>query len=300
MPLIIITRVAPWLIWPACLLAHSGLVIAAAVLAPAVLSPLAAATAMALTLVLLVVEHWLPYRADWSVRGDAEIWRDLGHAVAYAGLAVNTARLLFLVLVSRVLSLLPFATRFALWPTTSPVWMQIAIVIVLGDLFEYLYHHAAHRRAFLWRLHAIHHTPVRLHTIKGARHHAGYALGRGVFVWLPLLFLGAPPQLIVWQFIAVTITGLAAHANVAYRIPALLHRVIVTPEFHRVHHADDPRLGTANLAAVLPVWDMLFGTHVDPLTVDVRDAGIRNDPIPRSFVAEMKWPLARRTPDAGA
>jgi sterol desaturase/sphingolipid hydroxylase (fatty acid hydroxylase superfamily) len=105
------------------------------------------------------------------------------------------------------------------------------------------------------------------------------------------LILGASPHVVVWQFIAVTITGLVAHANIADRIPAYVHRLAVTPEFHRVHHAADPRLGNANFAAVLPLWDMLFGTHVDPLTVEVTDAGIHNDPIPRNFVAELRWPL---------
>jgi hypothetical protein len=36
---------------------------------------------------------------------------------------------------------------------------------------------------------------------------------------------------------------------------------------------------------------MLFGTHVDPLKVDLGDAGIQNDPVPRDFMQELKWPL---------
>jgi sterol desaturase/sphingolipid hydroxylase (fatty acid hydroxylase superfamily) len=59
-----------------------------------------------------------------------------------------------------------------------------------------------------------------------------------------------------------------------------------------VHQAADPRLGNSNFGAVLPIWDMVFGTHVDPLKAEVTEAGIRNDPIPRDFVAELKWPLA--------
>jgi sterol desaturase/sphingolipid hydroxylase (fatty acid hydroxylase superfamily) len=58
-----------------------------------------------------------------------------------------------------------------------------------------------------------------------------------------------------------------------------------------VHHSADPRLGNANFGAVFPIWDMLFGTHVDPLKVEVGDAGIRNDPVPRDFMQELKWPL---------
>jgi len=286
-----IARAAGWLIWPACLIAHSGLVVVAALVAPAVLSPLAAATTVLLTVILIAVESWVPYRTDWSLRGDPEVRRDLGHAVMYAGLAVNTSRLVFLVLVPRVLSVVPFTRVFRVWPAASPWWAQILLAIVIGDLLEYLYHRASHHSAFLWRLHAIHHTPVRLHVLKGARHHAGYAVGRGVFVWLPLLILGAPAAIVIWQFIAVTITGLVAHANVACRIPVLAHRLAVTPEYHRVHHAADPRLGNANFAAVFPVWDLLFGTHVDPMSVGVTEAGIRDDPIPRDFIAEVRWPI---------
>src|SRR5262249_36852083 len=153
---------------------------------------------------------------------------------------------------------------------------QILIVVIVGDLLEYAYHRASHAVPWLWRLHAIHHTPVRLHTLKGARHHGLYALGRGLAVWLPLLVLGAPASLVFWQFIAVTITGLVAHANVRFRIPAFVHRVVVTPAFHRIHHAAEPRLGNANLGAVFAFWDIALGTHADPRRVSVAEVGIED------------------------
>src|SRR4030095_15695687 len=104
--------------------------------------------------------------------------------------------------------------------------------------------------AALWRLHAIHHTSVRLNTLKGARHHFLYAFGRGVAVWLPLLVIGAPAELVYGQFIAVTITGLVGHANIRFRIPSFMHRLVVTPEFHRLHHAADPTIGNSNFGTV--------------------------------------------------
>jgi ornithine lipid hydroxylase len=284
-------RACQWLIWPVCLAAHSAPIVVAAAVAPQVLSPIAALATATLTLMLLVVEDVLPHRTDWSLRGDKDMWRDLGHALAYAGLAVNTSRMLFLAVLPAAMSPLHVTNVFGLWPHTRPLSVQVVLVIVLGDGLEYFYHRLSHTSAFLWRLHAIHHTPVRLHALKGARHHAGYAVGRGVFVWVPLLILGAPADLIVWQFLAETITGLVAHANIAFRIPGFAHRLAVTPEFHRVHHSADPRLGNANFGAVFPIWDIVFGTHVDPLKVEVDDAGIRNDPLPRDFMQEISWPL---------
>ena len=70
-----------------------------------------------------------------------------------------------------------------------------------------------------------------------------------------------------------------------------MHRVLVTPEFHRIHHAADPCLGNANFGVVFSVWDMAFGTYSDPLCTVVADAGIRHDPIPRRFIEELKSPF---------
>src|SRR5262249_53948343 len=154
-----------------------------------------------------------------------------GHSVAYAALAVNASRVLFLVMFARGISSLGLANLFGLWPVNRPAWLQIVIVVVLGDLFEYLYHRLSHAYAFLWRLHAVHHSPVRIHPPKGARLPFLYAFGRGVGVWLPLLVVGAPARLVYWQFIEVTVTGLVGHANISFRIPAFVHRLAVTPEF---------------------------------------------------------------------
>src|SRR5262245_178054 len=91
--------------------------------------------------------------------------------------------------------------------------------------------------------------------------------------------------------IAETITGLVGHANIGFRIPRFMHRLAVTPEFHRIHHLADPQLGNSNFGVVLPFWDMAFGTHADPLKVAITGAGIADDPIPRRFVEELKSPV---------
>jgi sterol desaturase/sphingolipid hydroxylase (fatty acid hydroxylase superfamily) len=286
-------------VWPLTLLANMAAVVAAATLMPDRLSQVAAATTGVLLLVLLAVERFWPYREDWGVRGDSEVWRDIGHIVAYAAIAANAARLLFLVVLAGAISASGLPERIGIWPATSPVLLQIAIVIVVGDALEYGYHRLAHHSPWLWRLHAIHHTPVRLHVLKGGRHHVLYAFGRGVAVWLPLMLLGAPGEPIYWQYIAVTITGLVSHANIRFRIPGFMHRVLVTPEFHRIHHAADPGVGNTNFGVVFPVWDMAFGTQSDPLRTVVADAGIRHDPIPRRFIEELKSPFTYRRLEQG-
>jgi sterol desaturase/sphingolipid hydroxylase (fatty acid hydroxylase superfamily) len=286
-----VERALRWAVWPLCLAANIAAVVAAAALVPQALSQVAAATTVLLIVSLVALEQVLPHRSDWSVRGDSEIWRDIGHSLMYAALAVNAARVLFLVVCAKAVSSSGLANLFRIWPADAPVWMQVLLVIVLGDGLEYMYHRLCHAHPLLWRLHAIHHTPVRLNALKGGRHHVLYAFGRAAFVWLPLLVLGAPSTLIYWQYVAVTITGAVGHANIEFRIPAFVHRLIVTPEYHRIHHSTDPRLGNSDFAVVFPLWDMVFGTHADPLRERVGETGIHDDPIPRRFMQELLSPV---------
>src|SRR5439155_10184357 len=126
-----------------------------------------------------------------------------------------------------------------------------------------------------------------LNALKGHRHHVVYFLGRGLLVWTPLLIIGVPPRLVTWQFVAEVLVGTLAHANIAFRMPALVHRIFVTPELHRIHHSIEANQGNSNYSTVFPIWDLLFGSYTDPMLVEARQAGIDRDPIPRRFVGEL-------------
>lgn len=248
-------------------------------------------TTVVVLLGLLTLEQLLPYRQDWSIRGDRETWRDLGHAVLYTSLGGTVAQIVVLSMFPAALSRLGFPDGLGIWPENSPLLPQVLAAVVLGDLFEYWYHRLAHTVPWLWPIHAIHHTPIRLNALKGPRHHVVYFLGRGLLVWAPLVVIGVPPRLVAWQFAAIVLVGTLAHANIAFTIPTLVHRVLVTPEFHRIHHSMDAREGNSNYAAVFPIWDRLFGSHTDPRAVEPRQTGIDRDPIPRRFLGELLWPI---------
>lgn len=284
-------RFLAWSLWPLGLAVQTSVVVMAGGSDPHAVVRAMGLTSVAFLLALVGLEHILPYRPDWAMRGDREIWRDIGHAVLYTSIGGNVAQLIFLYGFASMLARFGGASGLGLWPVHSPLGVQVLMVVVVGDMLEYWYHRLAHTVPWLWPLHAVHHTPVRLHTLKGPRHHVGYFVGRGLFVWVPLLLIGVPPGLVVWQFVAVVLTGGLAHANIAFRIPAVVHRLVVTPEFHRLHHALDAQQGNSNYATVLPIWDMLFGTHTDPLVAEAREMGIEHDPIPRRFLSELLSPV---------
>lgn len=284
-------RILAWSVWPLCLMVATSVVVVAGGADPNSVSRAMGLTIIALILALVGLEHVLPYRPDWSIRGDREIWRDLGHSVLYTTIGGNVAQLVFLYGFASGLARLGLAGGLGFWPVNRPLVVQVLTVVVVGDLLEYWYHRLAHTLPWLWPLHAVHHTPVRLSTLKGPRHHVFYFWGRGLLVWVPLLLVGVPPGLVVWQFVAVVLAGAPAHANIAFRIPAFVHRLVVTPEFHRLHHSLDAKQGNSNYATVFPIWDMLFGTHTDPLVAEAREMGIEHDPIPRQFLSELLSPV---------
>ncbi len=100
--------------------------------------------------------------------------------------------------------------------------------------------------------------------------------------------------LAVYTMIAFAVQ-LVAHANVTLPswLGGALERIIVTPGFHRLHHACDPRLHNANYGEVLAVWDRLFATAImsRAATVDPVPFGVAAYLAPR--FRSLGWILAQ-------
>jgi sterol desaturase/sphingolipid hydroxylase (fatty acid hydroxylase superfamily) len=289
-----LNRMLPWLLWPLLFTAYVTTMSLVAIYDAESLDRWLSLAALTLIVLLIGLEELLPYRRDWSIRGDKERWRDIGHLLLYANVGAMLAQIVFISGSAALLAWAGLERGVGLWPTTAPFVVQLLLVIALGDLLEYWTHRLTHTVPWLWSLHAIHHSPERLSTIKGGRHHVIYFLARGLVAWLPLMVLGAPRDLILWQVAALGATGVLSHANIAFRIPAFVQRIFVTPAYHRIHHSLDMKEGNSNFAVVLPLWDMLFGTHVDPTRTEPHAVGVDRDPIPRSFLAEILSPVTYR------
>jgi len=158
-------------LWPLGLALQTSVVVVAVWSAPDSAPRAMGLTTVGFLLALLGLEQALPYRQEWSICGDREIWRDIGHSVLYTSLGGNLAQIVFLYGFASALSRLGLAGGLGIWPVKSPLVAQLLIVMLLGDLLEYWYHRLAHTAPWLWPLHAVHHTPIRLNAIKGPRHH---------------------------------------------------------------------------------------------------------------------------------
>lgn len=139
---------------------------------------------------------------------------------------------------------------------------QAIIGYVVITFVYYWWHRWRHEVPLLWRwLHQLHHSPQRIEIITSFYKHPIEILVNGVLSSaIVYLVVGLEPFAAV---LAVTMTGLAEfvyHWNVS--TPHWLGYLIQRPESHCVHHQEG--LHHYNYAD-LPLWDMLFGTFLNPV-----------------------------------
>jgi sterol desaturase/sphingolipid hydroxylase (fatty acid hydroxylase superfamily) len=151
-----------------------------------------------------------------------------------------------------------------------PLWARIPATMAVGELGFYWAHRWAHEIPLLWRFHAIHHSAVQVDWLTNTRAHPLDLLlprlcGFTLIYAAGLAQTDASAAGAVVPLIAVVsiLWGFFIHANVRWRF-GWLEWIIATPAFHRWHHTMGDH-EDMNYAAMLPVFDFLFGTlHLPP------------------------------------
>ena len=160
--------------------------------------------------------------------------------------------------------------------------------LALFDLAIYWTHRWYHEVPVLWRFHAIHHSTERLDWVSGFRTHPlDGTLIAPAFIFL--LAAGFPPEVTGALAVVQIVLGIFLHANVRWRLRPL-HRIVMTPEFHHWHHANEPGAINSNYAAFLPVWDLLFGTYFMPRNRRPQRYGV-DEHIPDGMVGQLRHPF---------
>lgn len=252
-------------------------------------------TTLATLAVTMAAEQLVPHRAEWNPLTDRQSLNDVGHGVLQSQVGDRLGEILLLTLgtagaagVARLLS-------HPAWPTAWPLGAQVLLGVVAADGLDYWKHRALHTEAG-WRLHALHHGITRLHALKSARSHVCEVVLRFLMVYVPLLALGAPREVVFWHAALIGTLGVVGHSNVCLHLPSVVHRLLMTPHVHRLHHAEERSVADSNFANVLPVWDMVFGTYADPGDHVVGGVGVVGDAVPRGFAGQVLYPF-RRTVD---
>jgi sterol desaturase/sphingolipid hydroxylase (fatty acid hydroxylase superfamily) len=163
----------------------------------------------------------------------------------------------------RVLHFTPLALD-NLWPGVTDIpLVSFLMYLVVLDFVDYWLHRGQHRFRWWWELHALHHSQRKMSFWADNRNHLLDDLLVDVMKAAVALAIGVEPAQFVGLVIATRVLQSLHHANLAWTLGPV-GRVIVSPLFHRRHHAigvgHEGRHQGCNFAVLLPVWDVLFGT----------------------------------------
>ncbi|MDT8428288.1 MAG: sterol desaturase family protein [Pseudomonadales bacterium] len=162
---------------------------------------------------------------------------------------------------TRFLSFMGYAVLWTVLPhgelTMTPLLWVIAFVFY--DFCYYWSHRCQHMINILWGVHVVHHQSEEFNLSTALRQpFNGFWIGG--FFYLPMLFVGFPPEVIVLVGSLNLIYQYWVHTRFITTL-GWLEKILVTPMNHRVHHAINDAYIDRNFGGVFILWDRLLGTY---------------------------------------
>lgn len=171
-----------------------------------------------------------------------------------------------------------------------PLWLQAAIYLVGSDFLLYWTHRLFHSGLW-WKYHAVHHASQDVEWISAARFHPVNLVVGTIGVDIGFLLAGVSPDIFVVVGPFTTITSCLVHANLDWTFGPLRY-VLVSPVFHRWHHARE--IHDVNFASTFALWDWMFGTFHMPQGALPQAYGIDDDAMPEGLVPQLVYPLLQK------
>ncbi|MBC6624438.1 sterol desaturase family protein [Pseudomonas sp.] len=235
------------------------------------------------------LERVQPFRRSW-LEDHQDTTTDVLHMLVNLSVIQFTAEV-----VAKLGDAVPASVR--LFPSESPLWLQLALVATVLDLSLYVMHRISHRVHWLWRMHMIHHSADRLYWMNGERRHplhAALMAGPGLVV---LLASGAPSLVVATWFSILTVHLAFQHSNLDYSL-GWLRNVMAVAETHRWHHKQEFEDAQVNFGEFFLLWDHLFGTFYDGADkLGDAQVGLQERDYPTGYRAQLIAPFRRKLPE---
>ncbi len=244
--------------------------------------------AILLGVICIVLLEWsIPYRDEWRPTVE-EVKTDAIFAIL---VQIVLPKILGFLVAITLLNYLPAhgLTIQYIWPHEAPLIIQVVLMMVSAEFLRYWLHRAAHSWSFLWRLHAVHHSPDKLYWLNTTRFHPFEKAIQFLFDALPFIVLGVNAEVLSVYFVFYALNGFFQHSNINLRM-GLLNYIISSAELHRWHHSEEAKISGQNYGNNLIIWDMLFGSRYLPKDRQVGELGLINKSYPKSFFEQMKTP----------
>ena len=222
-------------------------------------------SALHIGIILLVfrpLESWLPAER-WAERRLTRVDRQYTLLIV-----LGAAPLAFFIALTPLRDMVAGDTRPGLlaslpWLDHRP-YLQFFAYYLVFDFVYYWMHRAEHAIPWWWALHSLHHSQRQLGCWSNDRDCFLSGLLEALILASVGLLLGVEPSEFALLMLVGELIQDFSHTNVRMGFGKLGGKLIVGPDFHRLHHmrADPKHLGRhrCNFAQAFPLWDILFGT----------------------------------------
>lgn len=234
-------------------------------------------------------EYLLPYRKKWN-QNDGDFRTDVIHLIVSGGISKIIKPLYILLLFPLVGYLGAQFGQDNLWPHKWPILLQLCLILVLCEFCRYWVHRWSHKLPWLWRFHAVHHSPNRLYWWNAGRFHPVERAYLQFAELLPFILLQPSEEVLMLYLITNSIHGFFQHANVQTRV-GWLNYVFSMTELHRWHHSKVISQSDNNFGNILSCWDLVFGTYYLPEKTEVGSIGLMNPGYPKSYIGQLAAPF---------
>ena len=145
---------------------------------------------------------------------------------------------------------------------TIPVngWTILPIFVAVEACY-YAFHRSSHRVRWFWAAHVPHHSGETMNFTTAMRQSVLNALVGTFVFYLPPVWLGVPPAVVMFCLAVNLAYQYFVHTEVIGRLPGWYEYVFDTPSNHRVHHGRNPEYIDKNYGGVLIIFDRWLGNY---------------------------------------
>lgn len=237
-------------------------------------------------------EFILPYRNAWN-KTDSDLTTDTIH-LAVTAMMTKFVKPLYMFILMPVVGFL--GARYGsdhIWPHHWNLVCQLVLMLVLCEFGRYWFHRLSHNVQWLWRFHAVHHSPNRLYWLNAGRFHPVERLYLQIPELIPFILLNPSKTVLMLYLVTNSVHGFFQHANIRTKI-GLLNYVFSMTELHRWHHSKVIDQSNKNFGNILIIWDLVFGSFFLPQNKEVGVIGVLNPDYPKDYIGQIIAPFQHR------
>jgi sterol desaturase/sphingolipid hydroxylase (fatty acid hydroxylase superfamily) len=161
------------------------------------------------------------------------------------------------------------------------------------DFAEYAFHRAQHAIPWLWELHSLHHSDTTFDATTTVRHFWLDPFLKGISVWLAVGLLFKATAVITGIYAVISLYNFVIHSNTRLDF-GRCSWALNAPAYHRIHHSASEEHFDVNFAALLPIFDVIFGGYRPARPGELPATGLDTGRVARTWIEVLAWPLAQR------